>query len=173
MISPNVKSFTQCLLLLLVDFVSILGLFKQELAIPRLLFCKGLLAVTLFSFKKLLKNIHICADMLHTIIYSESLSHTLSGQFRSIFSETVHFSLHLTFLFFMDLIIVFGNLDSSRSLRCFTCNLFRQSRRLSVSTSFHLFNYFGMERNSFAQDGNTATTMFIIAREGLLELFRR
>ena len=50
-ISPDVKSFileTQCLLVLLVDFV-ILWLFNQELLI-RLLFCKGLMAVTLFSF---------------------------------------------------------------------------------------------------------------------------
>ena len=48
-----------CLLVLLVDFV-ILLLFKQELVIC-LLFCKSLLAVTLFIFKKLLKkNSHLC-----------------------------------------------------------------------------------------------------------------
>ena len=67
----------------------------------------------------------------------------------------------------MDLTISFGNLHGSRSLSCFTCgsyNRFRQSRRLSVSTSLHLFNYFGMARNSFPQDGGKPTTMFIIAR---------
>ena len=64
-----------------------------------------------------------------------------SGQFRSIFSEN---TLQLAPIFFMDLIIFFGKLDGSQS--------------------FHLFSYFKMARNCFAQDGGIATTMFIIAR---------
>ena len=120
-ISPNVKSFileTQCLLVLLVDF-AILWLFKQGVVI-RLLFCKGLLAVTRFSFKKW-KNIHICTDVLHTITYSESLSHIQSGRFRSIFSENTL------------------QLAPNFSLFHGSCNLFRSSRRLSVSKLFHLW----------------------------------
>ena len=112
--------------------------------------------------------------MLHTITYSESLSHTIWTILIRVYFRRIHFSLHQTFLFFMDLVIFFGNLDDPRSLSCFTCgsfNHFRQSRRLSVSTSFQLFNYFGMARNSFAQDGGKATTMFIITRKVLLKNF--
>ena len=68
----------------------------------------------------------------------------------------IHFSLQLTFLSFMDLIIFFGNLDRSRSLRRFTC-----------------LTILEWPRNSFAQDGGKATTMFIIARKVLLKLFLR
>ena len=56
----------------------------------------------------------------------------------------------------MDLIIFFGYLDGCRSLRRFTC--------LTVLE---------WPRNSLAQDGGKATTMFIIARKVLLKLFLR
>ena len=54
---------------------------------------------------------HGSAD-LHTPIHPPHLG---------VYFLRIHFSLHLTFLFFMDLIIFFGNLDGSRSLSCFTC----------------------------------------------------
>ena len=80
--------------------------------------------------------------MLHTITYRVTKPYNLDDL--GVYFLRIHFSLHLTLLFFMDVIIFFGNLDGSRSLSCFTCgsyklNLFRQSRRLSVSTSFRLF----------------------------------
>ena len=109
--SPDVKSFvleTQCLLVLLVDFV-ILWLFKQKLVI-HLLFCKGFLAVTLFSFKKLPKKtftfVQICY-IPYTITYSESLSHQRYNlDDLGVYFLRIHLSWNLTFLFFMDLIIV-------------------------------------------------------------------
>ena len=56
----------------------------------------------------------------------------------------------------MDLIIFFGNLEGSRSLRRFTC-----------------LTILEWPRNSLAQDGRKATTMFIIAWKVLLKLFLR
>ena len=79
--------------------------------------------------------------MLHTITYSGSLSHTIWTILIRVYFRRIHFSLQQTFIFFMDLVIFFRNLDDPRSPSCFTCgsyNHFRQSRRLSVSTSFHL-----------------------------------
>ena len=148
-----------CLLVLLVAFVILCFFFKQELVIC-LLFCKSLLAVTLSSFKKLVKKhsrfVNMLQGMLHTITYSESLSHTCNLDDLGIYFLRIHFSFHLTFLFFMDLIIFFGNLDGSRSLSRFTC-----------------LTILEWQRNTFAQDGGKATTMFIIARNVLLKLFLR
>ena len=82
--------------------------------------------------------------MLHTITYNlDDLG---------IYFLRIHFSLHLPFLFLMDLIIFFGNLDGSPSLRRFTC-----------------LTILEWPRNSFAQGGGKASTMFIM--ESVLKLF--
>ena len=53
----------------------------------------------------------------------------------------------------MDLIIVFGNLDGSRSLRRFTC-----------------LTTLEWAQSSLAKDGDKATTMLIIAQKVLLKV---
>ena len=89
----------------------------------------------LFSFKKLLKkHSHLSRYVTYHNLWRVLKPYNLDDS--GVYFPRKHFSLHLTFLFFMDLTIFFSNLDSSQSLHRFTC-----------------LTILEWPRNSLAQDG--------------------
>ena len=93
------------------------------------------------------KNSQICTDKLDTITIVNFWA-IESQDDSGVFFLKIQFILHLTFLFFLDHIIFYCNLEDLRSVHRFTC-----------------LTILEWPQNSLVQDGSKHTTMLIIARE--------